>query len=460
MFMNVIEKVKTTITEYNLLEREDSVLVALSGGPDSVALLSLLAHLKKRFKLQVYALYINHNIRKRAAKKEERFCQTLCEQLRVKLFIVFGDIPLLSQLTKKGLEETARNFRYATFERFCREYHIDKVALGHHKDDRVETILFRILRGTGRTGLQGIPIKRDKFIRPLYNLTKSEIIDFLNENNLSYCLDQSNFKIDFKRNFIRHKLLPTIRKNLNPMVDNALINLSETSSDEEIFLNRIVQKQLKKVMFKTVGGKIEIVLKNFGNYDRWLRKRLLRSCLTDLSEVDGTPDKIVVDRLDKLCILGGKGISLPNKIQAVLLDDKLVLFKKRAKGYKQVLNENKKYNLEQLNLKISLRVKKEVRLKKQRQAKTVLLDKSKIIPPLYIRNIKPGDKFKPLGLKGTKKVGNYLTDRKVDKIYRDEIPVLCDKQGIIWLVGYEIDDRVKITQATKEVLEIEVTQRQ
>jgi len=458
--MNVIEKVKTTITEYNLLEREDSVLVALSGGPDSVALLSLLAHLKKRFKLQVYALYINHNIRKRAAKKEERFCQTLCEQLRVKLFIVFGDIPLLSQLTKKGLEETARNFRYATFERFCREYHIDKVALGHHKDDRVETILFRILRGTGRTGLQGIPIKRDKFIRPLYNLTKSEIIDFLNENNLSYCLDQSNFKIDFKRNFIRHKLLPTIRKNLNPMVDNALINLSETSSDEEIFLNRIVQKQLKKVMFKTVGGKIEIVLKNFGNYDRWLRKRLLRSCLTDLSEVDGTPDKIVVDRLDKLCILGGKGISLPNKIQAVLLDDKLVLFKKRAKGYKQVLNENKKYNLEQLNLKISLRVKKEVRLKKQRQAKTVLLDKSKIIPPLYIRNIKPGDKFKPLGLKGTKKVGNYLTDRKVDKIYRDEIPVLCDKQGIIWLVGYEIDDRVKITQATKEVLEIEVTQRQ
>jgi len=460
MFMNIIEKVKSTILEYNLLKQGDSVLVALSGGPDSVALLSVLVHLKKRFKLQLYALYINHNIRKRAAKKEEQFCQTLCEQLKVKLFIVFGDIPSLSQLTKKGLEETARNFRYATFERFCQAYDINRVALGHHKDDRVETILFRILRGTGRTGLQGIPIKRDKFIRPLYSLTKREITNFLNENGLPYCLDQSNFETNFKRNFVRHKLLPIIRKNLNPMVDNALINLSETSSEEETFLDNIVQKHLKKIVFRTVGGKVEISLKKFRNYDGWLRRRLLRYCLAELSEVDSIPDKIVVDRLDKLCILGGKGISLPNKIQAVLLDDKLVLFKKRSKGYKQVLTENKKYNLEQLNLSVRLKERKGVRLIKQKQAKTVLLDKSKIIPPLYIRNIKPGDKFKPLGLKGTKKIGNYLTDRKVNKIYRDEIPVLCDKQGIIWLVGYEIDDRVKITKVTKEVLEIEATQRQ
>ena len=151
--MTFAHKVNETIGKYNLLAEGDSVLVALSGGPDSVALLHILHQLGKKQKLKLYAIYINHNIRKKAAKEEERFCRELCSRLDIELFIVSEDIPALAKYLGKGVEETVRDFRYATFENLAKENKIDKIALGHHADDRVETVLFRLLRGTGKTGL-------------------------------------------------------------------------------------------------------------------------------------------------------------------------------------------------------------------------------------------------------------------------------------------------------------------
>src|SRR5574341_1810184 len=158
--MNLYLKVQETVEKHKLLNSGDHVLVALSGGPDSVLLLHLLVKIKRKWRLSLEAVYINHQIRPRSANKEAKFCQELCNRLKVRFHLISEDIPQLSKEVRKGIEETARDFRYEQFDKLAAKLKCNKIALGHHVDDRIETVLFRILRGTGRTGLEGIPASR------------------------------------------------------------------------------------------------------------------------------------------------------------------------------------------------------------------------------------------------------------------------------------------------------------
>ncbi len=457
--MDWLKVFKNTVRENKLLESGDAVLIGLSGGPDSVALLHLLSRIQKEMKLSINAVYINHQIRKKAACIEEEFCQKLCDRYGIELDIVSEDIPALAQKRKKGLEETAREFRYEVFDLLAAEDGYDKIALGHHADDRVETVLFRILRGTGSAGVAGIPIMRDKCIRPLYDFTKKDILAYLKKNKLSFCLDESNIGTDFSRNYIRNELLPRIRKRINPRVDRALLNLSEITGEEERFLEQVVKKYVKKTVNITPGGKLVVALERFRSYDLWLKRRLLRYCLKLLSEKNLTPDKESVDRL---LGLGYRTLTLADGLQAITADDKLVICQRKKVVFEGVLAIDRPLKLKNLGLNFKLRqgIKSSVILNREKRSKVVTLDSGKIFPPLIVRNIRPGDRFIPLGLSGTKKVGDYLTDKKIPVIYRDEIPVVCDKEGIIWLVGYEIADRVKVDHQTEKVLTIEVSARE
>ncbi|UCE23348.1 MAG: tRNA lysidine(34) synthetase TilS [Candidatus Zixiibacteriota bacterium] len=449
------------IAEYELLNRGDSVLVALSGGPDSVALLHMLRRLSSKWRLTLHAVYINHNIRKRAAKQEEQFCRKLCDRLGVALTIVSKDIPALAKSARKSIEQAARDFRYETFDRLADESGCHRIAVGHHVDDRVETVLFRIIRGTGPTGLRGIPPKRGRIIRPLYALTKEEIYAYLKQNRLKYCTDQSNLGVDYDRNYIRNRLLVDIRKNLNPAVDRALLNLSEIAGEDDTFLSQYLHGRVKGLVRRTAGGKIELDLSKYNRYDKWFRRRLLRYCLAEISPPNQGPEKIVVDRLDDLCRLKGKGLTIPGGIQATLAGERVLLYRRGAGSYSERLTPGKVSRLTTLNVDIRMSVQRRTAVKPERrkQARTVWLDYDKIHQPLVIRNIRGGDRFRPLGLAGTKKVGDYLTDRKVHPVYRDEVPVVCDRKGIIWLVGFEISDRVKIDSSTREVLKIGYSRR-
>jgi len=455
--MEMFKRFSEVVSENDLLGRGEAVLIGLSGGPDSVALLHLLTRLRKNMKLKLTAVYINHRIRKRAALQEEKFCQQLCDKFGIDLDIVTEDIPALAVKKKKGLEETAREFRYEVYELLAAEDGHDKIALGHHADDRVETVLFRIIRGTGPTGLVGIPIKRDNYIRPLYDFTKDEILAYLKKHRLGYCVDKSNLTADYSRNFIRNKLLPLIREKLNPRFDSALLNLSEITRTEEEYLERIVEKNVKKAVNITIGGKFEVALERFKGYALWLKRRVLRYCLINLSGRNLAPDKEVIDRLIRL---DKKTQSLPGSLQAVLTADKLVIYRrdKTAAAARVELKFDETLELEglQLNFRARRALKKNVTLSRQKRSKKITLDGSRVSPPLFVRRIRPGDRFRPLGLAGSKKVGDYLTDKKVPLVYRDEIPVVCDKEGIIWLVGYEIADRVKVDHQTKKVITIEV----
>ncbi|HVP07503.1 MAG TPA: tRNA lysidine(34) synthetase TilS [Candidatus Acidoferrum sp.] len=456
--MDTLKLVTITVTESKLISQSDSVLIALSGGPDSVALLHLLTRLRKKMKLTLNAVYINHQIRKRAALREEQFCRELCDRYGVNLTIIRENIPARARREKKGLEECARDFRYDTFERLADEHGCNRIALGHHADDRVETILFRIIRGTGPTGLAGIPIKRGRIIRPLFELTKSDILAYLKRYKLEYCHDSSNDSPRFARNYIRNRLLPEIRRRLNPKADQALLNLAETISEEDRYLNSIVDKAKHRIVHVTPGGKIELDLSAYGAYDRWIRRRLVRRCVQIISAEGTAPDKSTIDRLETLEQNGGKAISLPGKMRAAIIARKLLLYPTAKLHFRKELVPGRTVSVPHVAMSIAVRqLTGGARpIRRVRRSLTVTLDAERIALPLVVRNLESGDRFQPLGMRGTKKIGDYLTDRKVLLVYRDEIPVVCDQNGIVWLVGYEIADRVKITGTSGRKLKIEV----
>ncbi len=457
----MLTEVKKTIAEHDLITQGDSILIGLSGGPDSVALLHVLCKLRRSMKLQVHAVYINHGLRPKAAAKEETFCGRLCKRLSVDLTVVREDVPVIAQRAKKSIEETARDVRYCIYDELADSMGCTKIALGHHADDNIETILFRILRGTGRTGLLGIPIQRGRIIRPLLHRTKKEILDYLKKERLRFCTDESNASDDYSRNYLRNRLLPDIRQRLNRAVDSALLNLADTVAAEESFLAEYTSVRIKKVLNRTVGGKNELDLTIFRTYDVWLRRRVLRHCIADCLRHGAMPGKQVIDRLDRLAMDGGKAISLPGHMQAELADDKLIVYRKVKVSYCERLAPGRPCRLERprLTLRCRQRPVSEVKVTRERRARTVLMDLASLSPPLVVRNIRPGDRFRPLGMRGSRKIADYLIDRKVDRVYRDEIPLVCDKKGIVWLVGFEIADRVKVDRSTKEVLKVEVVRR-
>ena len=467
-FMDILRQVKKTILKNDLLSERDSVLVAFSGGPDSVALLHVLSRLRRSMKLSLTAIYINHQIRKKAAAREEQFCQQLCDDLEVDLDIVSEDIPALAKKWKKGIEETAREFRYDVFDLLATEDGHDRIALGHHADDRVETILFRIIRGTGMSGLTGIPIKRGRIIRPLFHLTKAAILEYLKDKKLGFCTDQSNSGVEYKRNYIRNKLLVSIRKDLNPQVDRSLLNLSENIAVDEAYLEQIAGKAVKKSMKLTPGGKIELDLGLLTGYDASVRRRVLRCCMKTLSIGGLAPDKVVIDRLDGLVRRIGAGVrertsvSLPGRCQAKVAGESMFVYRREALSYRQRLDMDGSTRLKRPAMDFHCRTSIRTAgapIEKKRGSRKVTLDRNKLKPPLFVRNIKAGDRFTPLGLRGSKKAGDFLTDRKVPVPYRDEIPVVCDGEGIVWLVGFEIADRVKVKEKTGKVVTIEVSVR-
>jgi tRNA(Ile)-lysidine synthase len=195
----------------------------------------------------------------------------------------------------------------------------------------------------------------------------------------------------------------------------------------------------------------------YSKYDVWLRRRIVRRALQACTIVSYGQVKEVIERVDRFCLARGKRISLPNRVSAVRTENKVVLFRHDVVKYEHELMQGKRIRIEPLamTIKWDTQSAEDMELRKQRQSARVVIDAAKVLFPLTVRNIRNADRFMPLGMNGRKKIGDYLTDRKVHPVYRDEIPVVCDREGIIWLVGYEIADRVKQDATTKEVLHLE-----
>ncbi len=454
----ILSTAEAFCVQNGLLEKGDRILVAFSGGPDSTALLIILDKLSRKVGFGLRACYINHNIRPKAARREITFCSNICVRLKIPLIVVEADIPRFSKEKKLSLEEAGREFRCLAFARVAAEEKCNKIALGHHRDDIVETILFRLFRGTGPQGIWPIKPVSGNVIRPLCEISRWEIEKYLRKFKVGYMTDMSNLNENFSRNFIRNRIIPEIEKGFGTKFRSGLINFAKILSEEDKHLSRIALNKFRRISLKTPGGKIIIDLGELADYDLWLRRRIIRLSLQVLIGQPGAGSFEEVGRIDR--IIEGKltAVNLHGKVRAIKEKNSLFLIGKKCRLEEKKLPIGEKILLSGIDSSLECRLipRSKAHIGLLKRGFKVAMDYSRVEPPLYVRGIRPGDKFTPLGMEGTKKVGDFFTDRKISRNIRDEIPLVLDRQGIIWLAGYQIAERTRVDKNTKNVLEIEL----
>lgn len=465
--MDLINKFKEKLIQFSLIEKGDRLLLGVSGGPDSLTMLDLFNRTKDEFNLKLVIFHLNHCFRSEA-KKEARYVEKICEKKNLPVVVKSFDVS--SYAEKKGLtpEEAAREVRFSKMKKILLERSLQRVCLGHNRDDVVETVLFNLFRGCGLRGLKGIEpktvVKGIKLIHPLLFFTRQQIESYCELKNLNPVSDPTNNQSIYTRNQIRNEILPLIEEKINPQVKKAVFRTSELVREVDNYLSVQVSEEKDDVIIEKKETKIVLKINQLQSLAPPVRKGIIRDMIVCLK---GHPDNIYYNHFQKIEELifeleTGKKIELKDNIIIKKVYDKLILsLGDQPKGHKQYC-----YRLS-LPGKISLSKGRWIKAKtiddptllskkKMADEARCFCDIKKVKLPLRVRNRKPGDKIQPLGMKGTKKVKDIFIDQKIDPKQRELIPlVIDDKQRIIWVVGLKMDDRFKIEDSTEEVLALE-----
>lgn len=454
----VFPKVKKIIERYNMFSPGDRVLVGVSGGPDSVCLLHILNRCRKEMALSLHIVHINHGIRKRESKREEKFVSHLASRMSLPITVKSLDVPSYARKKRLTIEEAARDMRYSAFEQLAGKLNAKKIALGHTASDQVETVLMHLLRGSGPQGLSGIPPVRKlgstAIVRPLIEVNREEILNYLKKNNLTFCLDSSNRKTEYFRNKVRLKLLPLLRKNYNENIDGALLRLSEILKEENAYWERVVERVLGKIV-SWEAEKILIDFKKFLRYNVIVQRRVLYRLfggIVSLSQIEAIRNLAQKSSQGKRIYLG--------KRFSVRKEGNFLIFssspERRFKKFNYPLRVPGKNEIEGLNLTLNTRIVDFYPVS-EKETNTAYFDIDKInFKKLLLRNRREGDRFRPFGLRGTKKLSDFFIDRKIPRRLRDRVPLLVEGEDILWVVGIRRADKARITEDTKKILEVRV----
>jgi tRNA(Ile)-lysidine synthase len=459
----VLEGFLRTLTRFRMLEKGDSILVAVSGGPDSVALFDLLYQIRTDWHLDLHIVHLNHCLRGEASEKDQMFAERFAKDLKVPISIKKMDVEKYARDHRMTLEEAARECRFEFFKEEADRLGIRKVALGHHRDDQAETVLFRILRGTGLKGLAGIkPVGSWQglvLLRPLIDFEKKDIEDYARSRKLTYCVDVSNREMRFMRNRIRHRLLPELERYYNPRVKQALAALAETLSLDLAFLEDLVAGHYGKVVKKRKEGLILLKKKKFLGEPEALRFRILQRAVKELdpeSELDYGHWNEFRKALEsgrasyEMHVLNEVSISVERKeivLKRALLD--------KTHQYEYRLEVGKTLVVKEANLEFTTEAYDRRIYKVNRRDRTCgIFDLDKIKLPVVVRNRREGDVFQPLGLPFTKKLKDFFIARRVPSYEKNRIPLFLSGGDVFWIYGVEISDRFKVTHETRRFLKI------
>ena len=453
------EQVLNNIRKYNLIENGDNVVIGLSGGPDSMALLYILLEIEE-IDFNIHIAHVNHGVRGEEALADEVFVEELANELNLPYYST--QVNMNKYAKDKGIssEEAGRELRYGFFRKILREIGGGKIAVAHNKNDQAETLLMRIFRGTGIDGLRGMDFISEDIIRPILNIERSEIEKYLEDRNIEARLDYTNLETLYSRNKVRLELLPYIEENFNPNIINTLWRTSRIATTDSDFLEKYMEKSYNNMMKKK--GKHSIILnrEDFLKEDQSIQQRVIRNAIIDINgSIQGITEKHIMGILE-LFIGGntGKSINLVENLIARTNYEEIIIEKKQDLEKVDYLYEiplNNTVYIGELGLKVTTEIISIDNISFNNiDDFTKYFDLEKVSGKLYIRNRKAGDKFTPYGMLGRKKIKDYFIDEKIPKDKRDEIPILIDKNNIIWVVGYRISDLYKIREGTEKVLKI------
>jgi len=470
----VLRTVRRTVAEHRMLAAGDSVLIGVSGGPDSVALAYVLHTLAAEYSLRLAVAHVNHCLRGSDSDRDAEFVADMARQIGLPFYIEKKDVFQIQQREQLCLEEAGREVRYRFFDQVSAAYGFNKIAVGHHGNDNAELVLMNLLRGSGSLGLSGIaPVRDGKIIRPLIHLERSEIVDYIAEKRLACVADASNSDLSFKRNRIRHHLIPELEKSYNPAIVKTINRLGAILRAEDQWIEQLLRSNFNDCISVMAPGVVRINLKPLQGLAPAARRRIIRRGILTVKK---DLRRISLGHIDDVLLLVDKGqgtsLNLPAGIRVMRLATELMIYSGRsgraandggfddsaATDYRYMVRAPGTLNIRQAGAAIKLT---EIEAGDLPDFSTVgknlaFIDMDCLQFPLVVRNRRPGDRFSPLGLNGTQKVKKFFSDNKISGLERQLCPLVLSGGNIIWVVGHRIDDRVKVVSATRRILKAEL----
>ncbi len=452
-----------------------SVLVAVSGGPDSVALLHLLHELAPSWRLSLSVVHCNYGLRGRESQRDETFVRDLCQRLGIPCHVRRLSIAAAARPRRPvSLQTRARALRYRAFDKLAARDGIDRVALGHTADDQAETVLQCMLRGAGTTGLSGMPIMRnDRFIRPLLTVAKSEVLAYLEARRLPYRTDSSNARPLYRRNRIRLELMPLLKK-LNPAIVRTLTRQADLLRADEEYLAGQSARAFAALAVRTASGEVVLNRAELLSLPLALQRRLLREAVRMAQDGVYAPSLATVTMILNRVLLGrsGAGVSLRgvtvsrdvDRIVVARLPSHPVTAGVLAPAVGPVTpTQSRPATLVWTPSGQAIRLRMTPAAPKflgpaERRSTRLVIDADRITPRIQLRVWHPGDWFCPSGMGGhRKKVHDFWIDAKIPRKVRAATPVMVAPEGILWIVGHRADERFRPTAATSRLLIADVT---
>jgi tRNA(Ile)-lysidine synthase len=462
------QRVLRFIQEHRRVSSQQPLLVAVSGGPDSVCLLHILVDLQNELGIGLHVAHLNHQLRGAESKADAQYVSDLAHQLGIPATIEERDVKSHQARHRISLEEAAREVRYTFLAEIARSIGASQVVVGHTIDDHIETILMHLIRGTGTRGLRGLQPSIEwqlrqtgnslNIIRPLLQINRQETTDYCHNHKISPRLDASNLSLSPLRNRMRHQLLPLL-KSYNPRVAEALLRTAQIAGDDLAFLDE-ESTQLWDKIAQEQEDTIILDKERFLKLPSALKRHLLRvaigKLLGNLKDIETRHIEGIIAALTKPA---GRRISLPRGLifaieynRYLLAPGSAVLSPLPILGGKFPLKLPGETSLPGWRIEATIINRKQMAEKNNDFAAYLDLDKTG--NKLAVRSRQTGDWFQPLGLSQPKKLGEFMIDAKIPRAWRQRIPIVCSPSQILWVVGWRIDERVKVSEETKQILRL------
>lgn len=450
----LINKTRQFVSAHSLWDNNDHLLLAVSGGADSMMMMHLLCFIfAPEQQLRLTVAHVNHNLRPEA-QQDEDFVAKMADSLGLKFISTQVDVSGRVATTGESIEEAARNLRYSALQHAAESVHATAIVTAHTADDQAETVLMRILRGTGTTGLAGIPARRNNIVRPLLSCSRNEVIRYLSAMSFTYRIDSSNASTEFTRNKVRLELLPMLEANYSPELRAHLRQLAELASDDEEFLQQISTEQYQFIAHHLDEG---IALPHRISTSRALLRRLWRLAIAEVRGGLQDIDYSHITAIEELPL--HQQLHLPG-VHVLHEKDQLLFLPAKMQQAAEYLLEQKKILIPGSHYlpeaKATLHIDQTTDRPAIAAGNRAILDAEAVIGDLQLRYWQAGDRYQPYGAPGTRKLQDIFVDSHLTKRLRKSIPLIIDNEGILWVAGYRPAQRVTITETSKSFLTLTI----
>ncbi len=473
----IMDKVWNSIERFSMLKPEESVLAAVSGGADSVAMIHFLSRFSERTRWRLAVAHFNHCLRGAESDRDSRFVRSLAESLGLSCFQGKADVEAFAKRSGLSLEEAARNLRYAFLRETAQIRGFDKIALGHNKNDSAETVMINLLRGSGPRGLSGIPPVRDDIVRPLIEIEREEIERFLSNEKIGFVFDSSNSDTRFVRNRVRNILIPLLEKDYNPEIVDALNRAALIVRDEQDWLDNMLEDIYNKVKTIREDPSVALSVRELKKLHVAAARLVVRKAF---AEAKGDLRRIAQMHVETVVRLANENDELrkmdfPGPVRVERRGEFLVFVRRKSSSRPAKEDRSRggfEYEVARPGTAVSIKEtgtairitetdppaldgsgKLEIPMENPRCA---YIDADSVAFPVKIRSFRPGDRFTPLGLCGVRKLKKFFIDNKVPLLDKGRVPILESRGKIFWVAGYRIDESHKISESTRRALKLEL----